>query len=271
MEYHPDEVIDEYKRETISTLREGIVPNAEPGPAAEAAELIDSIDVLSKPLFVQAMIMQSLIPRTFRHGLLYYSRIAPSELESFYWTIDAKETKKVVDYERAWSMATYVFMYSQSVSEPLRLLEGGDYSYFERFCGSIDDPEIVASYGYNPDDLEAINWDKVFGENLKFTDSKEDFGLQLVDILTTATRRALNGTLSKDGWSKIGRLILAENKEGQQWALEPFALKYWDGIGNRTFVAENSAHVYETYLSQAKRLFRRPRTQLPKSKPNRER
>ncbi|MBZ5604581.1 MAG: DUF3800 domain-containing protein [Acidobacteriia bacterium] len=39
-------------------------------------------------------------------------------------------------------------------------------------------------------------------------DSKNELGLQLVDIVASAVRRAFNGNLKQGGWGQVGGLII---------------------------------------------------------------
>jgi hypothetical protein len=52
---------------------------------------------------------------------------------------------------------------------------------------------------------------KILSESFRFS-SKPEYGLELVDILTNATRRALNGNLTKSGWGNIPRLMIHEGR-----------------------------------------------------------
>jgi len=72
--------------------------------------------------------------------------------------------------------------------------EGVDYSHFERFQAT---PEDGAEH--------AISL-KLLLKDLRFSDLAEP-GLELIDILVTATRRALVGNLQLPGWNNIRRLM----------------------------------------------------------------
>ena len=254
MENHSVSDLDAYKAKTIETMRAGIVEDPEPGALEEALQIISSFEAMSQPLFVQSMIMQSLIPRVFRHSVIYYSRKIPEELTSFQWIIDAKD-KKPVEYEGVWPAWVFLTMYSASLDAPFRWPPGGDYSHLDRFYGPVDDDaDLIRDRGNDPDELEGLRLEMILGEPHSFENSEQNLGLQLADILVTSTRRALKGTLSAEGWGEIGRLILSEPVDDKLWAIEPVALKYWDGASDRTYRAQNSAHVYEIYLQKARRL-----------------
>jgi hypothetical protein len=48
---------------------------------------------------------------------------------------------------------------------------------------------------------------KIMGDNIKFSPTASR-GLELVDIVTNATRRALSGHLQQSGWARIPELMI---------------------------------------------------------------
>jgi hypothetical protein len=62
---------------------------------------------------------------------------------------------------------------------------------------------------------EALDIGKIIGESFRFSADPEP-GLELVDIVSTATRRALAGTLQPAGWLNIRRLMI-HRKPPQQY------------------------------------------------------
>ena len=81
-----------------------------------------------------------------------------------------------------------------SRNRPAPVLEGSDYSFFEHFRGS----DGVASHGI---DLKRLLADLHFS-------SAAEMGLELVDIVVNATRRALAGNLGEIGWRAIPSLMV---------------------------------------------------------------
>jgi hypothetical protein len=81
-----------------------------------------------------------------------------------------------------------------SKRRPAMRMEGADYSHFERFCSTDAEGE------------HAIDLSRLL-HNLRFS-SEPETGLELVDILVTATRRALVGNLHFAGWRNIRRLMV---------------------------------------------------------------
>jgi len=73
------------------------------------------------------------------------------------------------------------------------VLEGADYSFFDRFKGGDGN-------------IEGTNT-KLLLSNIRFSTAPEP-GLELVDIVVNATRRALAGSLGEAGWRGIPQLMI---------------------------------------------------------------
>jgi hypothetical protein len=58
-----------------------------------------------------------------------------------------------------------------------------------------------------PDGPKPMNLGLVLSESLRFSTEPES-GLELVDILTNATRRALRGNLQPEGWREIPTIMI---------------------------------------------------------------
>jgi hypothetical protein len=125
---------------------------------------------------------------------LYYVQREPSELGSFTWVIDGKEPHKITNWEAWWSWYAHGAVATMSRRRPSpKLSEGVDYSFYDRFRGQDGGEEGI--------DLRLLLKD------LKFSSSAEP-GLELIDILVNATRRALMSNLQKEGWKNIPKLMV---------------------------------------------------------------
>jgi hypothetical protein len=96
------------------------------------------------------------------------------------------------------------FLESRSFESPFPMLEGADYSHFRRFRDVVG--EHLLPHISNPDNRNAINMNLIMMEDFRFS-AKVEPGLELVDIVTNATRRALRGELSPIGWRPIRGLM----------------------------------------------------------------
>lgn len=73
------------------------------------------------------------------------------------------------------------------------MLEGADYSFYDRFRGGDSN-------------IEGTNT-KLLLANVRFSAAAEP-GLELADIIVNATRRALAGSLGEAGWRGIPQLMI---------------------------------------------------------------
>ena len=204
------ERVDDHKKEQADKILKPIDKMNHESMRESLRELNHRINNLSVPQYVQFVALNSLISRVFRSSTCYYSQRIPDTLATFQWYIDEKNSVSP-KFEEFWLTVLHPFLQSKSLKRPLLTLESGDYSYMKKFeCNSPkylkDTYGIDSNDGYDPS--------KIWGDNVKFLDSKKSLGIQLVDILTTSLRRAFSGTLQQCGWSNIGKLMVqAENGE----------------------------------------------------------
>ena len=136
---------------------------------------------------------------------MFYSQRRPEELGVFHWVVDAKDRERVTDWEDWWSYVVMPIIQSKSLRKPMGYFAEGDYSYFERFEATLENhPKPHAN---DPSSKEATDLRKVITESFRFSSDPEP-GLELIDILANATRRAMAGNLKRDGWKNIPRLMI---------------------------------------------------------------
>lgn len=197
MAHHPDDVIRRRKELQAEAFVANITRDFSPLVVQEMCNLRDAYRRLPDQLFVQAEITNSLIEKILRTVIIYYALRSPSELSEFHWIIDTKRDHR---YEELWSLTILPALDWRLSKKPLGFLKGCDYSGFSRFTVPGSDPP--------KHDLKMI-----WTENLLFLDSEADLGLELVHILTNATRRALRGRLGYLGWHRLGELMLRRNPQ----------------------------------------------------------
>lgn len=91
------------------------------------------------------------------------------------------------------------------------IMEGQDYSHFSRFYVSNEDfPDFLQDLSQRSGCPGAggIDLKRVLTESLRFADSSTDPGLRMADIVASAFTRALNGTLRREGWRRLGELMV---------------------------------------------------------------
>ncbi len=206
---HTEDEITKYKELQVSKMIGDIPPDHKPEVLKRAQGIQSVFAGMSNQLVIQANLMFLLIPRILFHMILYYARRIPQELQWFYWMVDAKNESKNA-YEDAWSTALYPVMAGQSAKNPFPFVEGGDYSYFEKF--ERRDTEAVKRIeeerGVQRAQLSSIRLGDIFEKHFEFQDSRWNVGLQIADVLANAAQRALNGKLQVAGWGEIGRLMI---------------------------------------------------------------
>jgi hypothetical protein len=177
--------------------------------------LKENLKSLSNPLYVQALCTFELLYNVLWKTTLYYSQRKPKELSEFFWIIDAKD-KKLTPYEKLWTTIVLPLLQSKSFREPLIQIIEADYSYFEKYCRtSAEPPEHLKEFVSDIRPFDYIDIRDIYKRNLDFERSHEILGLQIVDILTTGIRRAMNGNLQIQGWGDIGALMVQNFKYNQ--------------------------------------------------------
>jgi hypothetical protein len=163
------------------------------------------LEKLPYQLYVQSVITFELIATVLNYSTMYFSQRIPRELEKFHWVIDGKERDQVTDWEDWWSQVVKPGLQAKSLRDPMPMFVEGDYRYFSRFDGKI--PDYLRPHLNNPTEESGTDIGKILSESFRFS-SDPELGLELVDILSNATRRALIGNLDKPGWKKIPKLMI---------------------------------------------------------------
>lgn len=184
----------------------GLTAQHHPNMWAASLDQKARLERMSPQLYVQSVVMFEAVQQALELGTMYFSQRQPRELENFKWRIDAKGKGAITDWEDWWKEIVMPALQSKSIREPMACVEFGDYSYFARHIGDIPDwlPPREPSARASDD---AINLRSVLMEDFAFSAGSE-FGLELVDILTNATRRALIGNLQPQGFAPIASLMI---------------------------------------------------------------
>jgi hypothetical protein len=173
-----------------------------------ATKLGVKIAALPNQLYVQSVAMVELVWKATEHAIDYYAQRRPKELSSFHWTIDGKDKNRQTNWETLWAEILVPMLESKSTEEAMRSFGGGDFRYMRGF--------FTAAPGRLPKppgaDGSAINIQKLLMDNFRYSSAAE-MGLELVDILVNATRRALVGNLRPQGWIDIPTLMIHRNQQ----------------------------------------------------------
>lgn len=164
------------------------------------------LEQMSHQLYVQSVLTFEVIARVLRHSTIYYVQRLPRELASFFWIVDAKERSNVTPWEEWWSMAVMPILQSKFLREPMWHLMGADYSHYDRRFRTTPS-EYIKERIQDPKATEAVDLKKILSENIRFSSASEP-GLEIVDILTNAVRRAMVGNLQFEGYKDLPNIMI---------------------------------------------------------------
>ncbi len=197
------------------SLTKNLTPEHKAGLVEGVHKLKKELEALNLQLYVQAVCTMELLTDLLQTITLYYVQRVPAELGSFQWYVDAKD-KEITPYEKLWTMIVLPMQQSRSFQQPLITLEGADYSHFEKFCKADEiAPEHIREHVKRASPFEYVELQGILGKNISFQSSHSNLGIQIVDILTTSIRRAMNGKLGIAGWAEIGRLMVTPLRRKQ--------------------------------------------------------
>lgn len=200
---HTDADITAHKLDQAACMTRGLTDQHHPNWRPYLAALAERIAALPNQLYVQGCVMMELVWFVCDVGINYYGQRRPKELGQFYWTIDGKDKTKT-NWEDLWETIFLPLLQSKSTRTPHGIFEGCDLTHFSRFVGVRPDwlpkPPSVAH-----DEVTDIKM--LFMEHFRYSPDIEP-GLELVDILTSAARRVLTGTLKVPGCAGIPRLMI---------------------------------------------------------------
>lgn len=175
--------------------------------------LSDQLKSLSPQLYAQLHCQVHLIFDFIQRGIVYHVQRHPKSLGCFRWRIDQKNTSKTI-FEDAFEKITPAVLQTMSFREPMIMLKGEDYSAFSAFeYKKGEGPTYLKDYyGINLRDDPGLNLGKLIRDNIKFEDSKQNQGVQVVDLLASGIRRCLRNEFNNNQLiaKLLGSLMLAQ-------------------------------------------------------------
>jgi len=189
-------------------------------------------------LFVQTVLLTDLLKRVIDLATMHFAMQGPaSEAGAFRWVIDGKAERKT-KYETAWQLMTGGLIQSRTIESPGVRIAEGDYSHFDRKFAWGDQPwpaHLPRPNSRTPGQPGfSFDLKRVLYESMDFADSQTTPGLQLVDIVTNAFRRALMGRLQPDGFARMGELMV-------HFEAPPFSLHLFNSSRERPRLPEYDA------------------------------
>lgn len=175
-------------------------------------DLSSRVASLAPQLYVQLQCQVDLIANIISSGILYFVQRRPRSLGRFRWRIDQKNSTQT-EYEKAFVSVTPPFLQTISLSEPMPMLIGADYSAFSRFDYSEESrPRYLReTYGLDVDESKPVtNIGMLMREDLEFVDSEHNTGVQVADLLASGIRRCLRQEFSDNECAArlLGRLMV---------------------------------------------------------------
>ncbi|MDD2706141.1 MAG: hypothetical protein PHU07_12535 [Acidocella sp.] len=159
----------------------------------EVRAAIEEMRKTSIPLYIQALLTFETLQSLINNIPSYFSQRRPQELGQFVWVVDGKDRRKETKWETWWSWYACGALPNMSKHCPAPSFEKGDYSYFNKFR-RVDGNDVGVDV-------------RLLMSNLTFS-SDVTPELELIDIVTTATRRALKGSLQASGWEGLSKLMI---------------------------------------------------------------
>lgn len=240
------------KEEQARMLTASLTEEHHPNFIREAEDYAEKIRRVSDPLFVQMVLNIELVNAVLDLAPTYYGMRLPAELAAFRWVVDAKQ-KKLTDYEDAWRTLAPPALQDKSFKSPRPVLPGVEYSHLRR---RYQIPAHLVPEAHRrraadrPGPGAFTDAGRLVWDDFRFGTSDQEPGLQIVDILANAVRRAIHGKLRETGWGEIGSLFV-DTKDGPP-GVRLCAIKPGPGADERCSVPY--AHVLHAIAEKARPL-----------------
>ena len=196
--------IEAHRAAQCEGLTRKLTPEHHPNAVASIYALRRTLEAMPVQLYAQCTTMFDLLWRTLKHATIYYSQREPPSLARFRWVVDAKGSSGLTPAEEWWSVAVRPMLQSRSIDEPFPQIEGGDYSHLAAVEGPM--PEYLVKELPRLKDATGLRIDSAFTE-IEFRPEPLP-GLEVVDVVTNAVRRALTGRLDVSGYAGVAGLMI---------------------------------------------------------------
>lgn len=169
-------------------------------------DLSNQIRSLPLQLYTQLSCQLQLFHKIITAATLYFVQRYPPALGHFRWRLDQK-AKAPTAYEDAFRKILPAILQTMSLEDPMIMLEGENYSHFERFnYPTGEKPTYLRDhYGIEARGDDATNIGQVVREDFKLVDSVACAGVQVADLLSSGFRRLLRGGFSNP--ETVARLL----------------------------------------------------------------
>jgi hypothetical protein len=185
-------------------LTRSLTPQHQPSMIEGVWGIRRQLESMPLQLYVQAVGILDLMWCTLENATMYYSLREPQALAQFHWVVDAKDPSGKTLSEEWWSKVLMPMTQARSLREPFQQFDFGDYSHMATEEMPIPDylvkelPDLRGKTG--------IKMNNAFKDITFSADALP--GLEVVDVLTNALRRAVMGRLAQAGWQDIGGTMI---------------------------------------------------------------
>ena len=164
---------------------------------------------LSPQLYVQLLCQINLMFDVVSRVITYYVQCDTGTLAEFRWRIEQKNISRT-DFEDAFEKLSPPLLQTMSMSEPLLMINGFDYSSLSQYQFENGKMPDYLKEVYGIEIGSGINIQKLIRGNIKFMDSQDSPGIQAVDLVVSGIRRCLRRQFSDNDKvaSTLGRLML---------------------------------------------------------------
>jgi len=170
---------------------------------------------LSPQLYIQLLCQLNLIFKVVHAVIPYYIQRSPASLSGFRWRVDQKDVTRT-DFENMFEILGPMIIQTRSMSDPLKMIKGIDYSVLKRYEYTKETVPKYLSEQYGKVVEEGYDIQGIIRDDIDFIDSKKSPGIQIVDLLVSGLRKCLRleFTNNREISYKLGGLMV--QAEGDQ-------------------------------------------------------
>lgn len=169
----------------------------------------NDIRALSNQNYIELQCRAHLVWDVVRWATLYFVQRYPASLAHFRWNFDQKDINRT---HLESTMSNLLGTLCQSISErnPLVMLIGANYTYFDRFESKGGDISWFPRSRDNARQMTAA----LFREHMQFVNSKTCAGVQIADLIVNGITRCLRGrfTDNDSAAALLGGLMIGVEK-----------------------------------------------------------
>jgi hypothetical protein len=165
-------------------------------------QVLSLVNNLKPQQYAQLILQAHMIGELISKIISLYAKIDPSSLSFFKWELDRKDIVET-RYERTFKMLFCGLIEAHLMSKPKVFINSPDfdYSFFcKNFCNDESNIDaylkrVKEIYDTDREKFKKIigtfDLTKVLSDDFTLSDSKESFGLQVVDLLISSVNRCL--------------------------------------------------------------------------------